>query len=185
VTAGHVARAQGILAAGFFPVDTAWGKRLYAMAFIEHGTRRLHITGVRAHPTAQWAVQQARNIAAVFTAQDTQVLLGVPRAPRMNAQCERVIGTIRREVLGHGLILGESHARKVLTDCQDRCNGHRAHRDPGSSYRPARPSSPQSCTTSTTEACLAPGSSAASSTSIDTLHDLQRRLFEPRRRGCL
>ncbi|WP_406016788.1 hypothetical protein OG520_40495 (plasmid) [Streptomyces sp. NBC_00984] len=37
----------------------------------------------------------------------------------------------------------------------------------------AQPSSPQSCTTSMTEACSAPGSSAASSTSIDTLRDLQ------------
>ncbi|WP_326793625.1 acyl-CoA dehydrogenase family protein [Streptomyces sp. NBC_00841] len=55
--------------------------------------------------------------------------------------------------------------------------------DPGNSYRPARPSSPQSCTTSTTEACSAPGSSAASSTSIDTPRDLQRRLFEPHRMG--
>ncbi|MFJ2269901.1 integrase core domain-containing protein [Streptomyces sp. NPDC087849] len=148
------AQAQGILAADFFHADTAWGKRLYAMAFIEHGTRRLHITGVTAHPTAQWAVQQARNIAAdlgergagprfllrdgdskytdafdaVFTAQDTEVLLSAPRAPRMNAHCERVIGTIRREALDHVLILGESHARKVLADYQDHYNGHRPHR---------------------------------------------------------
>ncbi|WP_323180342.1 integrase core domain-containing protein [Streptomyces sp. NBC_01363] len=51
-----------------------------------------------------------------------------PRAPRMNAHCERVIGTIRREALDHVLILGESHARKVLTDYQDHYNGHRPHR---------------------------------------------------------
>ncbi|MFC9621118.1 integrase core domain-containing protein [Streptomyces sp. NPDC056930] len=65
---------------------------------------------------------------AVFTAEDTQVLLSAPRAPRMNAHCERVIGTIRREALDHILILGESHARKVLTDYQDHYNGHRPHR---------------------------------------------------------
>ncbi|MFD0296421.1 hypothetical protein [Streptomyces sp. NPDC127118] len=132
------AQAQGILAADFFHIDTAQGKRLYAMAFIEHGTRRLHITGVTAHPTAQWTVQQARNVAAdlgergakprfllrdrdskytdafdaVFTAEDTQVLLSAPRAPRMNAHCERMIGTIRREALDHVLILGESPRRE-------------------------------------------------------------------------
>ncbi|MFE5097071.1 integrase core domain-containing protein [Streptomyces sp. NPDC056638] len=65
---------------------------------------------------------------AVFTAEDTQVLLSAPRAPRMNAHCERVIDTIRREAPDHILILGESHARKVLTDYQDHYNGHRPHR---------------------------------------------------------
>ncbi|MFE3901213.1 integrase core domain-containing protein [Streptomyces sp. NPDC059153] len=162
------AQAQGILAADFFHIDTAWGKHLYAMAFIEHGTRRLHITGVTAHPTAQWAAQQARNIAAdlgergaeprillrdrdnkytnafdaVFTAEDTQMLLSAPRAPRMNAHCERVIGTIRREALDHVLILGENHARKVLTDYQDHYNAHRPHQSrqqlpPSTTERPA------------------------------------------------
>lgn len=58
------AQAQGIIAAHFFHVDTMLGKRLYAMAFLEHGTRRLHITGVTAHPTRAWATQQARNLAA-------------------------------------------------------------------------------------------------------------------------
>ncbi|WP_406253629.1 hypothetical protein [Streptomyces atratus] len=39
-----------------------------------------------------------------------------------------MIGTIRREALDHVLILGGNHARKVLTDYQDHCNGHRPHR---------------------------------------------------------
>ncbi|MFC9627202.1 integrase core domain-containing protein [Streptomyces sp. NPDC056930] len=64
---------------------------------------------------------------AVFTAEDTQVLLSAPRAPRMNAHCERVIDTIRREAPDHVLILGEKHARKVLTDYQDHYNAHRPH----------------------------------------------------------
>ncbi|MFD0337149.1 integrase core domain-containing protein [Streptomyces sp. NPDC127117] len=79
---------------------------------------------------------------AVFTAEDTQVLLGATRAPRTNADCERVIGTIRREALDHVLILCESHARKVLTDYQDHYNGHRPHRSrqqlpPGATGQPA------------------------------------------------
>ncbi|WP_197084940.1 hypothetical protein [Saccharothrix sp. ST-888] len=47
-------QAKGIIAADFLRVDTALGKRLYALAFLEHRTRRLHITGVTAHPTKEW-----------------------------------------------------------------------------------------------------------------------------------
>ena len=44
----------------------------------------------------------------------------------MNAICERLVGTLRREFLDRVLILGERHLRAVLTD-------HHAH------YNTARP----------------------------------------------
>ncbi|WP_240503218.1 transposase, partial [Streptomyces prasinopilosus] len=64
---------------------------------------------------------------AVFQSEDVDVLLSAPRAPRMNAHCERVIGTIRREALDHVLIVNEAHARRVLGRYQDHYNGHRPH----------------------------------------------------------
>lgn len=126
---------------------------MYALVFLEHGTRRLHVAGVTAHPTASWTVQQASNLAAelgvrvtslrflirdrdakytkpfdtVFTADDIEVVRTAPRAPRMNAHCERVIGTLRREALDHLLIWNGTHARHILDAYSRHYNRHRPH----------------------------------------------------------
>ncbi|MCQ8836339.1 integrase core domain-containing protein [Streptomyces malaysiensis] len=147
------AQAEGIIAADFFHIDTALGRRLYALVFLEHGTRRLHITGVTTRPTRDWAVQQARNLTAdlgirieslhfllrdrdgkygeafdaVFAAEEMDILTSAPQAPRMNAHCERVIGSIRREALDHVLIMNEAHARHVLAAYEQHYNEHRPH----------------------------------------------------------
>jgi transposase len=160
-------QAQGIIAVDFLHIDTVLGRRLYALAFLEHGTRRLHIAGITAHPTREWAVQQARNLTAdlctrmeplrfllrdrdgkygqsfdaVFEAEEMEILKSAPRAPRMNAHCERVIGSIRREALDHVLIMNEAHARHVLAAYERHYNEHRPHRarnqlPPGADQQP-------------------------------------------------
>jgi hypothetical protein len=45
----------------------------------------------------------------------------------MNAVCERVIGTLRRELLDRILILGERHLATVLGEYVIHYNGHRPH----------------------------------------------------------
>ena len=128
-------------------------KRLYVLVFIEHGTRRMHLGGVTANPTGEWTVQQARNLAiglgerlqdlkfvirdrgsnftqsfdAVFQANGTRILRTAVQAPRMNATCERLVGTLRRELLDRVLILGEQHLRGILTEYQAHYNAARPH----------------------------------------------------------
>ena len=154
------AQAAGIIAVDFLHVDTVLLRRLHVLVFIEHGTRRMHIGGVTASPTGDWTVQQARNLAlslgerfgdmrflirdrgsnftrsfdAVFEAAGTRILRCAVQAPRMNAICERLVGTLRRELLDRVLILGEAHLRTVLAGYQAHCTTARPH--PVSSCHP-------------------------------------------------
>jgi hypothetical protein len=162
------AQAHRIIACDFLHVDTVLLQRLYVLVFIEHGTRRLYIAGVTANPTGPWVAQQARNLAmdlgagmealrfvirdrdakytqafdAVFHAEDVQVICAPPRAPRANAICERLVGTLRRELLDRILILETGHLRRVLAEYAVHYNGHRPHQSRNRRHPDADPSMP-------------------------------------------
>jgi len=132
------AQARGILAAGFVHVDTVLLRRLCALVVIEHGTRRVHLAGITAHPDGAWTTQAARNFLmdlgqraasvkflirdragqftgsfeAVFTAEGIRILASPPQAPKANAICERIAGTVRRELFDRLLIVNEHHLRQ-------------------------------------------------------------------------
>jgi len=55
-------QAQGILALDFFTADLLNGTRVYVLAAIEHGIRRIWILGATEHPVQAWVIQQARNL---------------------------------------------------------------------------------------------------------------------------
>jgi putative transposase len=151
------AQARGILAADFVHVDTVLLRRLYALIVIEHGTRRVHLADITARPDGAWTTQAARNVLmdlgqraasvkflirdragqftssfdAVFTAEGIRILASPPQAPRASAICERIIGTLRRELLDRLLIVNEQHLRGVLTEYQQHSNAARPHRSLG------------------------------------------------------
>jgi putative transposase len=148
------AQAEGILACDFFHPETITLARLYCFAVVEHATRRVHVLGVIANPTAGWVAQQARNLMMelgeragsfkfiirdrdskftsgfddVFRAEGIRIVLIAPHAPRMNAIMERWVGSVRREILDRILIVNAAHLRKVLTAYEDHFNAHRPHR---------------------------------------------------------
>jgi putative transposase len=68
---------------------------------------------------------------AVFTAEGIRILASPPRAPRANAICERMIGTLRRELFDRLLIVNEHHLRQVLTEYLRHYNAARPHRSLG------------------------------------------------------
>ena len=53
------AQAESMLAVDFFTVETVSLQRLYVLFFIELGSRRAHIAGCTANPSALWVTQQA------------------------------------------------------------------------------------------------------------------------------
>jgi transposase InsO family protein len=58
---------------------------------------------------------------------DADVGASPPRAPRTNAICERMIGTLRRELLDAVLIVNERHLRRVVTVFLSNFNAVRPH----------------------------------------------------------
>jgi hypothetical protein len=66
-------QVSSMLACDFFSVDTVLLKRLYVPFFIEFNTRRVYVTGVTAHPTGPWVVQQARNLTMALEDRDHRV----------------------------------------------------------------------------------------------------------------
>jgi len=129
-------------------------RRLYILVVIEHGSRRVHLAGVTAHPTGAWVTQQARNLIldlrahpdrfrflfrdqdskftaafdAVFAGADIRVIRTPIRAPRANAIAERFIGTLRRECLDQLLISGPRHLAVVMREHLAHYDAHRPHR---------------------------------------------------------
>jgi putative transposase len=145
---------KSALAVDFFTVDTIWLQRLYVLFFIELGSRRVHLAGCTANPSAPWVVRQARHLSwtlaeraepirflirdrdrkftdafdEVFRADGIAVVRTPFRAPQANGVAERFVRTIRSECFDQLLILNQHHFERVCTAFIDHYNGHRPHR---------------------------------------------------------
>ncbi|MEU4332029.1 integrase core domain-containing protein [Nonomuraea dietziae] len=64
----------------------------------------------------------------VFIGAGVRVLKTPPRAPRVNANVERWIGGLRRQVLDRMLIVNTRHLRRVLAPYEAHFNQHRPRR---------------------------------------------------------
>ena len=141
--------ARAILACDFFVAVTATFRMLYVFVVIEHGTRRLKHVNVTANPTADWTLQQLREVVKdsdghkylihdrdrIFARRldDSIKALGIEvlrspfASPKANAICERVIGTIRRECLDWMIPMSEGHLRTILKSWVTHYNRGRPH----------------------------------------------------------
>ncbi len=143
-----------LLACDFFTVETLFLKTLHILFFIEVGTRRVHLAGCTAHPTAAWVAQQARQLAwtlqeagtsprflihdrdakfppafdTLFAAEGVAIVRTPYRTPTANAYAERWVRSVRAECLDHLLIVNEAHLRRVLISFVAHYNQARPHR---------------------------------------------------------
>ncbi len=142
--------ASEILVCDFFLVPTATFKTLIGFVVMELDRRRIVACDVTSNPTAEWAamvVQRAVAAArgrrcylirdrddiygdefkAVMRVLGLRQMVSAYHSPLQNAHAERVIGTVRRECLDHVIVLGESHARRILNKYVGYYDAERAH----------------------------------------------------------
>lgn len=126
--------AEAMVACDFCTTVTATFRILFVV--MEVGSRRILHVNVTTNPTAEWTLQQLREalpwdhpyrfllhdrdsiysgrLDESIEALGFRVLRTPLRAPKANARCERLIGTVRRECLDHLIPFGENHLGRLL-----------------------------------------------------------------------
>ncbi len=120
----------------FFVVPTVRFTLLYVWFAIDHGRRRILHYNVTESPTAHWVIQQLREAFpdepshrflildndAIFSSAVSQAVrsFGICplrtafQSPWQNGIAERFVGSCRRELLDHVVVLHENHLRRLL-----------------------------------------------------------------------
>jgi transposase InsO family protein len=133
----------------FFVVPTVRFQLLYVWFVVDHGRRRILHFNVTTNPTAQWVIQQLREAFpgesapgyliydndSIFSAEVTEAIEQFQvrpkrtayRSPWQNGTAERWVGSARRELLDHVIVLNERHLRRLLRDYLAYYNADRVH----------------------------------------------------------
>ncbi len=141
--------ANDIWACDFLQVPDIFFRPVFAFFITELGSRHIVHVGVTRSPTDEWVAQQLREATpfreapqylirdndakygahfnAIATGTGIEVLRTPIKAPRANAICERLLGSIRRECVDHIVILSEAHVRRVLMEYVRYFNQSRPH----------------------------------------------------------
>ena len=133
----------------FFTVPTITLRVLYCFFVISHGRRKIVHFNTAEHPTSAWIGQQVREAfpedAAPrylildrdrkYAGEATEMLkqLGSQlirtgfRSPWQNGIAERWVGSCRRELLDHVIVLNENHLRRLARDYMHYYHEDRVH----------------------------------------------------------
>ncbi|MBX3469262.1 MAG: integrase core domain-containing protein [Planctomycetes bacterium] len=137
---------------------------LYVWFVLDLGTRRVLHWNVTCAPTDDWLAHQARAVTdfaqgprylirdrdgtfgprfdAVFEGCGTKIVKTPPRTPVANAFAERFVGSTRRELLAHLIVLSEDHLRIHMARWVAHYNGQRPHQGLGQRIAPREGSDP-------------------------------------------
>jgi len=139
----------GTLAIDFFTVPTVTFDVLYVFVVLSLERRLILHANVTAHPHAAWAAQQVvegvgENGAFTFLVRDRDAIFGrafdhrvnnlgirqlriAPRSPWQNGFAERLVGTFRRELTDHLIVLNERHLVRCVREYARFYNSDRPH----------------------------------------------------------
>jgi transposase InsO family protein len=140
---------RDLVSIDFFIVPTAVFRVLFVFIVLAHDRRRIVHFNVTEHPTAQWTAQQLVeafpfDTAPSYLIRDGDCIYGervtrkieslgidevvtAPASPWQNAYAERVIGTVRRELIDHVIVLNERHLKRLLSSYFDYYHPWRTH----------------------------------------------------------
>jgi len=133
----------------FFTVPTLTFGVIYCFFIIAHDRRRVLHFNVTRHPSSAWVSQQLREAFpydaaqkylihdrdAIFNAgvRETIEAIGLKsmrtafKSPWQNGVAERFVGSCRRDLLDHVIVLNEHHLKRLMTEYIRYYHDDRAH----------------------------------------------------------